>query len=181
MIAPVTPKVCVQSENTNQETRELLETIMTERFRRWLLKFALKWTYHDWEAAQDLVQETYLAILRSNTYDPTRSKPATFAFSRMKWQLIKRRWAMQSRQPMHALKHDPTSRPLTLSPETREVVEQVQAVIEQLPMRERDVITQRMHGASLQSIANQSGVTRERIRQIEAKGMSRLVDQPLPV
>lgn len=181
MIAPVALTTDTRTDADRQKAQELLRTVMTEKFRRWLMKHALKWTRHDWDAAQELVQNTFLAMLRSKSYDPERSKPVTFAFAHLKWQFMKHRTVLAATPQLYELSHERESRPLVASAETREVVQQIQAAINQLPDREHAVIVGRMNGMSLQGIADQKNLSRERIRQIEEKAMSHLADMPLPV
>jgi RNA polymerase sigma factor (sigma-70 family) len=181
MIAPVAPTAELRREADRQRSRELLRTVMTERFRRYLMKHALKWTRHNWDAAQDLVQEAFLAMLRSDSYDPAKSKPTTFAFAHLKWQFMRAKTFQATRPPLRHLNCEPKSRPLMASPETREVIQRIQAAIGQLPPSEHSVVVSRMNGMTLQSIAVQRNLCRERIRQIEEKAMDRLADMPLPV
>lgn len=63
--------------------------------------------------------------------------------------------------------------------EEREAHEVVQDVLRQLPARERNIIDRRFglqdhRGETLEEIGDDLGVTRERVRQIEVKGLKRL-------
>lgn len=56
----------------------------------------------------------------------------------------------------------------------KEIKEAIQEVLKTIPPREAEVVYRRAEGATLEEIASESGVTKERIRQIEAKGLRRL-------
>lgn len=48
------------------------------------------------------------------------------------------------------------------------------AIINKLPNRERDIISRRLNGESLKDIGDNIGVTRERVRQLQLRGLAQL-------
>lgn len=56
----------------------------------------------------------------------------------------------------------------------REIKEAIQEVLKTIPSREAEVIYRRAEGDTLEEIASDYGVTKERIRHIEAQGIRRL-------
>lgn len=59
-----------------------------------------------------------------------------------------------------------------------EIASRVQRAIDRLPQRYKEVVRMRMAGKTLQEVGEVYGITRERVRQIEAKGYSKLKCDP---
>lgn len=168
-------------EYTLEESQQILRSVMNETFRRWLMKLALKWTGHNWQLSQDVVQETFVSLLKCQTYDPRKSAPTFFAVWRLRGMLQHQRRKAKAHEGVHRLKGEPPSRPLTLSVEEREVIDGVRSAINRLPEREANVLLHRLQGLKLREVATRFGVSVQRISKIEHDAMNSLVDQPLPV
>ncbi|WP_437201971.1 sigma-70 family RNA polymerase sigma factor [Planctomicrobium sp. SH664] len=180
MIAP-TP-ISSAPEIDRDAARELLRTVMTPRGRNYLLEKATKWLNGDRDKAEDLVQETFLSLLKTTSYDPSKSNPITYAYWRL-WGLMRKLAYSQSghhRQPL-PLKHEPVSRELVMSPERRENCEMMSTALGSLPDRYARILRGKFNGDTQQEIAEQIGCTRHRVHQLEPLAMSAILDYPLPI
>ena len=156
---------------------------------------ANKWARGRPQLADDLRQEACVALLKAATkFDPTREDanwPA-FASRQIRWALL----AFMSKQAEHRRRY-PEARPIVdedgtetqavdlvpVDPDPRQdparaaVAARARAAVAALPPRECRVVGLRYlssGGYTLEAIGGRLGVTRERVRQIEVRGLGRL-------
>lgn len=182
MIAPVHRSTDSRTVESQQQAHELLCTIMTERVRRWMMKKALRWFDGDWNRAADLVQDTFLALLKTKSYDPSKCSPITYAHARLRG--IRSHYNRESvtRQSRFSrLSFDPVSPSVGITLERKETVAQVAKAIESLPPRDATILLDFFSGVSTAETGRKLGVTRQCIYQRQSKALGALQHVKLPV
>lgn len=165
---------------TREEAQEMLRALMTEKFRRWLVGIAMKWTHHNWHWSQELVQDVFLSLLKCQSYDPSKSSPTSYALWRLRG-IYSQSVSKAVRKRMMPLNTEPVYEPGTPLAEIEEVVNGVREAIQRLPNREATILQRRLEGKLIKDIASELGVSKQRVNFVELQAIKMLVDQPLPV
>jgi RNA polymerase sigma factor (sigma-70 family) len=132
---------------------------------------------------EDLISEAYLALDKGHHAfeDGRGAKYTSYMIQRIKWRMMEIDRACAKRmlksgflRSLDALTEEDrgdTWHPAYTDADNLSDAEEAQALMAHLSDRQREVVTRRLAGDTLQAIADDQGVTRERIRQIEAKAM----------
>jgi len=160
----------------------------------WMRKLARR-ACADQQQLDDLTQVAIVALIEClEDFDPGRARLTTYAVRPAIWRMRRemnaagsvvsrsqnknRKFARAWETAAHvgelpagllARYHDPAHDALL-----RDDLAQLAAVLRRLPPRLADILTRRAAGQTLQSIGSDLGVTRERIRQLEKRALTRV-------
>lgn len=157
-----------------------LEPLFTEAFGRFLMKIALPLVDDNWHVAEDVVQHVFLALIKTQSYDPQRSKPSTYAVRRLRGAIShlleaqrrhKRR--LQRLKNVHPIHH--VDKNVT---EFRDEVDLVRQSVSRLDNRQSFVLCRFERGETLKDVSSKIGLSKQGVQFIEQKAI-RLVRKML--
>ena len=132
---------------------------------------------------EDLISEAYLALDKGHYAfeDGRGAKYTSYMIQRIKWRMMeidrdcaKRMLKSGFLRSLDALTEEDrgdTWHPSYTDSNAMADAEEAQALMAHLTERQRDIVTRRMNGETLQQIADLYNLSRERIRQIESSAL----------